>query len=89
MRHLATALLAACLLAGCGLSQKLIYVEGVVAADEKGARVQVEGGTLFGSPTFVIENVKKYVSVPAGWTGPLPWDGSGPPPTPEPEGDSP
>ena len=73
-------LLLAVLLAGCSsFENKLVYIEGVTKSDEKGARVEVQGGGLIGSPSAVIENVKTYVTVPAGWTGPLPWT-----PTPSP-----
>ena len=69
------AILCALLLVGCAsFENKLVYIEGVTKADEKGARVEVQGGGLIGSPSAVIENVKTYVTVPMGWTGPLPWE---------------
>jgi hypothetical protein len=79
-------LLAVVFLAGCSsFENKLVYIEGVTKPDEKGARVEVQGGGLIGSPSAVIENVKTYVTVPMGWKGPLPWETVPTPPTPVPE----
>lgn len=68
-RSLPILLLLAC--SGCQGAQRFFYAESA-GENERGMRVQLEGGSLLGGPSGVIENVGKCVMFPAGYAGPMP-----------------